>query len=287
MISCKRNLKWAEAPLVWNRAVVRSASEFGIRRHTASMIPYCHSHDFFEMIYVYEGSCRQYINEEKNEVVLQKGEACLITPGTAHAILSSGRDNMILKMVIPADMFRAFWRDTFEKRDELVLRMERPDEFCLFPLSHGRDGSIRWLFTKLLEECYSRDHYRQASMKGYLSLLFVTLLRSQADSPEPGLCCRVSEQISNRLQQAQLKDIAGQMGYSARHLERLLREEAGCTFSGLLQRLRMEKAAQLLTETDDTIELITEKTGYQTGAAEAERCPACCRIRTGFCPPGK
>ena len=50
------------------------------------------------------------------------------------------------------------------------------------------------------------------------------------------------------------------MGYSPRHLERLLREKAGGTFSDVLQKIRMEKA---------------------------EVYPVCCHIRIGFCPPGK
>lgn len=218
------------------------------------------------MIYVYEGTCRQYINEDKEEVVLQKGEACFMTPGTIHAILTCEPNDIILKMVIPAKMFREFWNDMFQKKDELMLKMERSNEFCLFPLSLSWESSIRWFFTKILDELYFGDIYKHVSVKSYLSLLLVTLIRNKVDFLENGLLYQVSKQISNDLQHAQLKDIAKNMGYSPRHLERLLREKAGCTFSDVLQKLRMEKAAQLLTETNDTIELITEMTGYQTEA---------------------
>ncbi len=262
----KMSLQHTQTPLILKKTVVRIATEFGIRKHTAAVIPYYHSHDFFEMIYVYEGKCRQYINEDQDEVILQKGEACFITPGTIHAILSGEPEDIILKMILPANMFRKFWNDTFEKKDELMLKMERSDEFCLFPLSQNQNGLIRWLFTKLLEEFYSEDCYRYISIKNYLSLLFVTLMRSNVNFLENGLLCQVSRQISSHLQNAQLKDIAKNMGYSPRHLERLLREKAGCTFSDVLQKLRLEKAAELLTETNDTIERIAELTGYQTEA---------------------
>ncbi len=262
----KMSLPYTGTPLILNKVLVRSATEFSIRKHTTSIIPYYHSHDFFEMIYVYEGICRQYINEDKEEVVLQKGEACFITPGTIHAILASKPSDIILKMVIPANMFREFWNDMFQKKDELMLKMERSNEFCLFPLSLNQESSIRWFFTKILDELYFGDIYKHVSVKSYLSLLFVTLIRNKVDFLENGLLYQVSKQISNDLQNAQLKDIAKNMGYSPRHLERLLRAKAGCTFSDVLQKLRMEKAAQLLTETNDTIELITEMIGYQTEA---------------------
>lgn len=101
--------------------------------------------------------------------------------------------------------------------------------------------------------------------------MFVALIRSQASFLENGLLYLVSKQIGNDLKSAQLGKAAENMGYSSRHLERLLREKAGCTFSDVLQKLWMDKAARLLMETGDTLEQIAEAVGYQTEAGFYKR----------------
>ncbi len=252
--------------LLVSRVPVRIATEFSIRKHTTILTPYYHRHEFYELMYVYEGIGRQYINDDEREAILHKGEACLIPPGTIHAVMPIGQEDIILKMVIPTEMFQELWNHEFEAKG---------NEVRFFPVPMNSDGSVRWLLTKLLEELYfddgHRDSYKQISVKSYLTLLFVALTRNRTDFLENGLLYQVSRQIGYDLKHVQLREVAENMGYSPRHLERLLREKAGCTFSDVLQKLRMDTAAQLLTETDDTLEQIAEKTGYQTQAGLYKR----------------
>lgn len=43
-----------------------------------------HSHTFFELIYIYDGSCRQQIGDRT--ISLQNGDVCIIPPGITHSI---------------------------------------------------------------------------------------------------------------------------------------------------------------------------------------------------------
>ena len=257
--------------LILNETPVRCAVEFSIRKHTAVLVPYYHSHDFYEMIYVYEGICRQYINENKKEFILQKGDICFITPGTIHSILPCQQEDIILKIIIPAKMFSELKNHAFEDTDKFMMKIERANEFCFFPVSINENGSVRQLFEKILSECYFEDSYKQTSVKSCLALLFIALARHKVNLPESGLLYQITKQINNNLKNALLKEIATDMGYSPRHLERLLLKEAGCTFSDILQKLRMDKAAQLLIETDYTLEQIADMTGYRTEAGFYKR----------------
>ncbi len=101
--------------------------------------------------------------------------------------------------------------------------------------------------------------------------MFIALARHKVNLPESGLIYQITKQINNNLKNALLKEIAADMGYSPRHPERLLLKKAGCTFSDILQKLRMDKAAQLLIETDYTLEQIADMTGYRAEAGFYKR----------------
>ena len=47
------------------------------------------------------------------------------------------------------------------------------------------------------------------------------------------------------------------------YFNRLLKSQTGMTYTEYLQMLRLEKAEQLLTDTDNTIEQIAEEVGYR------------------------
>lgn len=44
---------------------VRVSSEISIRKHTLCQIPYYHTHDFYELVYVYRGKGGQYLAGER------------------------------------------------------------------------------------------------------------------------------------------------------------------------------------------------------------------------------
>ncbi len=84
---------------------VRTAAKFGIKKHTASQRPYRHGHDFYELICVHGGCCKQRIGGAPLQ--LGHGQCCLLSPGAEHEMERSGRGDVILKLVIPPPLFAA------------------------------------------------------------------------------------------------------------------------------------------------------------------------------------
>lgn len=84
---------------------VRTAAKFGIKKHTASQRPYRHGHDFYELICVHGGCCRQRIGDAP--LLLAQGQRCLLAPGAEHEMERCGRGDVILKLVIPPPLFAA------------------------------------------------------------------------------------------------------------------------------------------------------------------------------------
>lgn len=56
--------------------------------------------------------------------------------------------------------------------------------------------------------------------------------------------------------------VGEQIGFNGTYLSTLFKKEAGCTFSEYLIQVRMEKAKELLKETNDTVAAICEDVGY-------------------------
>ena len=85
---------------------MRVSSGVSIRKHTLCQIPYYHTHDFYELIYVYQGNAGQYLPGEKTAFKMSAGDICLLTPGKIHAMLPSEEDDIILKMILPRQLMR-------------------------------------------------------------------------------------------------------------------------------------------------------------------------------------
>ena len=54
------------------------------------------------------------------------------------------------------------------------------------------------------------------------------------------------------------------MGYSPRHMGRKIMEASGGSFSDLLTRIRLQRAAELLQDTHLPVEAVARECGYQT-----------------------
>lgn len=85
---------------------VRVSSEISIRKHTLCQIPYYHTHDFYELVYVYRGKGGQYLAGEKEPLQMGPGDMCLLTPGKIHAMMPSGNKDIVLKLILPRTLVK-------------------------------------------------------------------------------------------------------------------------------------------------------------------------------------
>lgn len=60
-----------------------------------------HSHDFIEIIYIYSGTCYQNINGE--DIVLAKGDMCIIDTGIIHSIKSGQFNDIFINILMRKD----------------------------------------------------------------------------------------------------------------------------------------------------------------------------------------
>lgn len=234
---------------------VRKCSSFYISKHTMSQVPYFHNHDFYELVYVMQGKCTQWFPgkipeksspaaKPETPLVLSAGEGSLIRPGMVHAVGRCSADDQILKFMIPRKLF-----------ESCVPAADIPLTFC------GAGPRIDYLICMMLSESTGRRIYWEESVKHYLALFFIELMRGT--SGQGGEMARRLEQYFElHPDTAALRTFATEIGYSSAYAGKRIREQTGENFSRNLLDWRMKKAARLLSDTDEPVEAVAAALGY-------------------------
>ncbi len=252
---------------------VRVSSGFSIRKHTLCQIPYFHTHDFYELIYIYQGSSVQYLTGEKEALEMKRGDICLFTPGKIHAMMPSSKQDIVLKMILPKTLMKQI-RDglrTEEGLKNLADMLDRRNEVYIFPGMTEQDPSVRYLIESLMKETYREAGKSTLAVKSLLHLLFIKLARGRMECRKKALLNIISDYIQRNIKTARLDALAEELGYSVRHLGRRIAEETGGSFSDILIYIRVQKAADLLAETDLLIDDVARESGYKNASGLYKR----------------
>ena len=231
---------------------VRRSETFYVKKHTAVQRPYMHSHEFYELIYVQTGKCLQTL-QDGSCVKLKKGQCCLIRPGEAHCVQRIDEGDVILKAVIPRELF-----------DRCVCDITLPEEGLV--VFEQTSLFAEYLFIRLLRESHMREAYHQTAISALLSLLFCELVRRR----EPKEAARLhfyDDYFRNDLKQASLDHFAREYGYTPAYASRSVKRQTGKKFSELLCEYRMQRAAELLSSSDMSVEDIAFEIGYKVPSA--------------------
>lgn len=235
---------------------VRTGRTFSIHKHTLCQIPYFHTHDFYELIYVVRGTCVQHFDHLSDPLILHEKQACLLVPGIVHMMERCGISDMILKFTIPPALF--------SRTAEKVLVEEEgtgTDSGTGIYLFQAEDSQTEYLVYRLMQECVCRKRLWDTAVENYLSLLFIALARGPEYNTSD-LLLQLSAYFDADPSAATLHGFAASIGYSEHYTARLVRQYTGRSFTEQLVSLKMERAKELLTSTDATVLEIAMDLGY-------------------------
>lgn len=229
---------------------VRKTRTFYVKKHTAVQKPYMHSHEFYELIYVQAGKCLQTL-PDGSRVTLGKGQCCLLRPGKAHRIERIDNGDAILKAVIPCASFACAVDDIALPEQDLIV-FEQMSHFA------------EYLFILLLRESHMRGIYNRTASRALLSLLLCELARGRAQKSRGNF---FGDYFQKELKRASLTHFAEQCGYTPAYASRYVKRQTDKNFSELLAEYRMQRAAELLSSSDMSVEDISFELGYKVPSA--------------------
>lgn len=234
-----------------------------------------HGHNYFEINFLYTGSCVQLFENERR--TLHAGDMCIISPYAQHNIIvesdcialgilmrKSSFDRIFWKLLTQKDLLSAFFRHSLyedQQSNYLFLQTDNRTE-------------ILYLLQNIVLETHLNDSYANHNAINLMNVLFGKILRSYSETIQfydikPRLHQELEfsmllQYVQQNYQTVTLQGLAQQFHFSEAHLSRRFKQNTGKGFSALIQELKMNRAAESLRNTTMKVGEISEMVGYDS-----------------------
>lgn len=239
-------------------------------RYTPSIL---HEHTFFEIVYIYDGSCKQTISN--NKITLSTGDLCIIPPGIKHDISVFDDTSVILNCLVKKSTLHNIFFNFLNNANILStfflnnIYSESGNNYIIFHT--GNDHEIHRGFLYTYWESINQTLYFDQMISYTLLLIFGLLIRLYERSVElPVFTKKTDVQrfallqfIQDNYKNISLDDVAERFNYTPEYASKLIKKATGLTFTQILQQVRIEKAQVLLHDTNMTIANIANEVGYE------------------------
>ena len=216
--------------------------------------------------FVLKGECRLTVGEpgKQKEYVVRAGEAFLVRAGTPHTYTSDTEKGC-----------GRYWLSISGNRvDEALRRCGILDGQVVL---EGVDTAELTKRYHSLYKCIRKDEENAFKILSHVTALLDMVRRTRKQKVEIEetaftdrqlIVKAVMQYIKNNLSEnSNVKEIANKFGYERSHLYRLFLEENGFSIQRYIIACRMNRARNLLVETDMPIYQIAHEVGYESYAA--------------------
>lgn len=232
-----------------------------------------HEHSFFEVCYVWKGSCIQNCNGIKHN--MNRGDFLIIPPGIKHNIEIKEKDSLIFNLIIPKDLFHTALFDVLLQNHPVAflfrnyLFNEKASNCMLINSPREKDAlGERRMIKMLTYEFYQIAPHHGMMSKASLCLLFGIIMGSNSLEFSFGnveyndSIWAILEYINNNYRTVTLKSLSQFFGYNESYMSRLIKKSTGMTFSQLIRAIRISHSVQILECKEFSLQKISDIVGY-------------------------
>ena len=227
--------------------------------------------DYFEVKYIRKGKCVYYTKDSSIE--LSKGEMIIVPPKVRQCLVVD-EEHQAYNIMIRSSTFDTVFLNLVNRDDFLAEFFSEalygaPTEYVLWHC--GENPVIGDLTDRCFREFGSERPYSDRMVEALMTELFIELLREELHSKTlPELSSSgpqdtvhiLIKYLQYHCADASLSDAAAVCNYSERQISRILREETGCSFTQLRQKMRLKKACELLKNPALSLGRIAGSTGF-------------------------
>lgn len=232
-----------------------------------------HYHDFFELMYMYKGSCKQVINDKA--LILNEGDICILGMRDSHSVIVENTDNILFNIMIKKSLFDKSFLSLISENDLLssffvtsLFNNNKLQHYLYFP--YKDNNSIQYITQQLISEYVQKKVCYKKSIECYLALLFSELLREYQSTIDKenynsmgnNNLSDILSYINTHKATATLVSVAEHFHYSPSYLSTLIKKHTNKSFSDILQQSKLEEACHYLTNTNLSIDEIVQVLGY-------------------------
>ena len=236
-------------PYLFSVIPVRKSYRLYVKKHTATQRPYYHSHAFYEIIFVQKGKCGFFHYPSGERYAIDRGSACLVAPGAVHALARAGKKDVILKAVVPKEIF-----------DGILLEDEKMGEGEIAVFENVGDRAQSY-FLNFVAENGKDTPLSRVSERGWLAL-FLTELFREKEEKGGDIIEKLDIYLDNNLKNARLSDFAAYVGYAPDYVSRVIKRVTGTSFKEAVETEKLAYAKVLLCTTDMPVERVAAECGY-------------------------
>ena len=215
-----------------------------------------HSHDFCEILYVAGGAGEAILEGKKFR--LAPGDLVVVNPGTLHEERSDAKAPLRL-------IFLAIRDFAVPGLPAGCLSQEKYRVLSCGEYRYKMDIYLR----ELLQETSSQIEFYQEISQGLVSALLVLVMRLIRINPEDEAalsqeCQKIKEYLDqNFTSPITLESLSETVYISKHYLSHLFKEQTGVSPIKYLTSKRMEKACELLSETELPVSEVSKAVGYE------------------------
>ena len=233
---------------------------------------FVHTHTFFEMSYVYSGSFTQKIGHD--EIVLNEGDICILSPGVEHCV-GIYDDTILINFLIRKSTFNNTFLAVLKEENLLssffnkILHSNTFNRYILFRTNHNPE--IKDILCKIFHEGLENKKYCYIVLDNLIMVFFAHLLRDESIKIELPQELHKSNKyftsiitfIQRNYKTVTLQDLSKEFHFTVPYLSKLIKMNTGQTFKDIIQALKLNKAIELLTSSGLKIEDISHSIGYE------------------------
>lgn len=226
-----------------------------------------HTHLRIEINYVKRGSCSLHLD---NKIVrFREGEIMIIAPHVNHLFEAGPNGTTLMQLEFLPEIFSRF-------RLKQVSNASIPDTVSLFPFGKEHQvikviDNIRIVHSlqRIIHEMEAKNPYYQHLVIMYYAELLILIHRYMEEVHLP-LCTNkairqaVTYMRSNYLSPIAINQVADHVGVSERYLRTLFTTNLNQSPLEYLNRIRVQKAIELLQNTDLSVKEVCFQCGFQS-----------------------
>lgn len=242
--------------------------------HNSELAPEVHAHAFYELLIAVEGEIAVDIQDAQqggSSIYMNTGDVCLIPPGIYHA--TRGASDFPAKLALRFNTARLCKKG---EDGEVFADATRALSGCVLPRLLPTSSGLYEITCEIRSEINSGGIASREYLGILLSQLYIKLFRlldGDGGERRTHSVIKANTEDSRQIQieeyifthfgeQITEQDLAREMHLSKRQLSRVLRQLFGKSFREMLIEARLNRAAQLLCDTDLTVEEIATLVGY-------------------------
>ncbi len=236
-----------------------------------------HEHDFFEITYVYKGTCSLQVEDEM--IRMAEGNVCIVAPNTRHEAFVLDDDSFVVNLSMTKDAFKTAFAVVLLRRDlvstyiqNILYRKDTPN-YLFIP--SGNSESMKKAVRHISYENRTDKYYSFSFCISWLSVFMSAVLENYnadihfySDDVKNAIQAdRLSllDYIQKNFRTATLESVAKEFNYNSSYLSRLILQLTGRKFIDIITDLKLQAGTALLETTDLSLDQISEIIGYNSG----------------------